>query len=89
MVEPSGAALVRTSAVGDILPVDCLDPGTRLATVTADGAPVAIWVRAQVEPLRLRGFALASAMLVGIAAAVTDLSVEHAKNRVQFGRPIG
>ncbi len=89
VVEPSGAALAEVAAVGDILPVDCLDPGTRLATVTADGAPVATWVPAEVEPLRLRGFALASAVLVGIAQAVTDLSVEHAKNRVQFGRPIG
>jgi alkylation response protein AidB-like acyl-CoA dehydrogenase len=42
-----------------------------------------------VVPLRLRGLALASAVLVGISQAVTELAVEHAKNRVQFGRPIG
>ena len=89
LVEPSGAALLEAAAVGDVEAVDCIDPGTRLASVRADGAPVACWVPAGVEPLRLRGLALASAMLVGIAQAVTDLSVEHAKNRVQFGRPIG
>jgi hypothetical protein len=89
LVEPSGAGLVETAAVGDILTVDCIDPGTRLAAARADGAPVACWAPAEVEPLRLRGLALASAVLVGISQAVTDLSVEHAKNRVQFGRPIG
>src|SRR6202044_774256 len=83
------AALVETAAVGDILTVDCIDPGTRLAEVRADGAPVACWAPAAVVPLRLRGLALASAVLVGISQAVTDLAVEHAKNRVQFGRPIG
>ncbi len=57
--------------------------------MSADGAPVACWAPAAVAPLRLRGLALASAVLVGISQAVTDLSVEHAKNRVQFGRPIG
>jgi alkylation response protein AidB-like acyl-CoA dehydrogenase len=89
VVEPSGAGLVETAAAGVIQPVDCIDPGTRLATVRADSAPVACWVPSEVEPLRLRGLALASAVLVGISQAVTDLSVEHAKTRVQFGRPIG
>jgi alkylation response protein AidB-like acyl-CoA dehydrogenase len=89
VVEPSGAGLIEKAAIGGIETVDCIDPGTRLATVTADGAPVACWVPAEVEPLRLRGLALASAVLVGISQAVTELSVEHAKNRVQFGRPIG
>jgi len=89
LIEPSGAGLVETAAVGDIQPADCIDPGTRLAVARADGAPVACWAPAKAEPLRLRGLALASAVLVGISQAVTDLSVEHAKNRVQFGRPIG
>ncbi len=89
LVEPSGAGLVETAAAGVIQPVDCIDPGTRLASVQASDVPVTCWAPTEAEPLRLRGLALASAVLVGIAAAVTDLSVEHAKNRVQFGRPIG
>jgi len=89
VVESSGTGLVDTAAVGDIEPVDCIDPGTRMAVAAADGAPVVCWAPAGVEPLRLRGLALASAVLVGISQAVTDLSVDHAKNRVQFGRPIG
>jgi alkylation response protein AidB-like acyl-CoA dehydrogenase len=89
LVEPSGAGLVETAAAAGIQPAECIDPGTRLAALRADSVPVACWVPAEVEPLRLRGLALASAVLVGIAQAVTDLAVEHAKNRVQFGRPIG
>ncbi len=88
-VAPSGAALVETADAGDVQLVDCIDPGTRLATAAVDGAPVACWVPSEAEPLLLRGLALASAVLVGISQAVTDMSVEHAKNRVQFGRPIG
>jgi alkylation response protein AidB-like acyl-CoA dehydrogenase len=38
--------------------------------------------------LRLEGTILAAAMLVGSAAAVTDLAVDYAKGREQFGRPI-
>jgi alkylation response protein AidB-like acyl-CoA dehydrogenase len=90
LVEPSGAGLVETAAAAaGIQPAECIDPGTRLAALRADSVPVTCWVPAEVEPLRLRGLALASAVLVGISQAVTDLAVEHAKNRVQFGRPIG
>ncbi|HEX3713934.1 MAG TPA: acyl-CoA dehydrogenase family protein, partial [Trebonia sp.] len=59
LVEPSGAALVETAAVGDIRILDCIDPGTRMAEVQADGAPVACWAPAEGAPLRLRGLALA------------------------------
>jgi alkylation response protein AidB-like acyl-CoA dehydrogenase len=38
--------------------------------------------------LRLEGTILSAAMLVGSAQAVTDLAVEYAKGREQFGRPI-
>jgi alkylation response protein AidB-like acyl-CoA dehydrogenase len=38
---------------------------------------------------RLEGAALTAALLVGIAAAATDLAVRYAKERKQFDRPIG
>ena len=89
LVEPSGAGLLETASLTGIRPIDCIDPGTRLATVRADGVRLVSWVPAADDPIRLRGIVLASAILIGIAEAVRDLSVEHAKNRVQFGRPIG
>jgi alkylation response protein AidB-like acyl-CoA dehydrogenase len=87
--DPAGAGLAPASALADVKPVDSIDPGTRLASAAADGAPLLAWLPAAAEPLRLRGLVLASSSLTGIARAVTDLSVEYAKNRVQFGRPIG
>jgi alkylation response protein AidB-like acyl-CoA dehydrogenase len=89
LAEASGAGLLETRSLSDIRPVECIDPGTRLATAEADGVPAISWVPGVDEPLRLRGMVLASAILAGIAEAARDLSVEHAKNRVQFGRPIG
>lgn len=38
---------------------------------------------------RIEGATLTAAYLVGMAAACTDLAVEHAKERRQFDRPIG
>jgi alkylation response protein AidB-like acyl-CoA dehydrogenase len=87
--DPAGAGLIETSLLVDVKPVDSIDPGTRLASAAADGAPLTAWVHAADDPLRLRGLVLASASLVGISQAVTDMSVEYAKTRVQFGRPIG
>jgi alkylation response protein AidB-like acyl-CoA dehydrogenase len=41
------------------------------------------------ERIRSRAFAALAAEAVGIAQKALDLAVEHAKTRVQFGRPIG
>jgi alkylation response protein AidB-like acyl-CoA dehydrogenase len=89
LADPSGAGLVTTPSLGDIRPAECIDPGTRLATARAEGVPVVCWAPRADEPIGLRGMVLSSAILVGIAEAARDLSVEHAKSRVQFGRPIG
>jgi alkylation response protein AidB-like acyl-CoA dehydrogenase len=44
---------------------------------------------AEAARLRIRATALVSAQLLGIAARVTEMSVLYAKQRHQFGRPIG
>jgi alkylation response protein AidB-like acyl-CoA dehydrogenase len=66
-----------------------LDPLTPVHTVTS--APRGD--RLARHPIAARwwlaGSALAAAQLVGIASAVTDMAVEYAKGREQFGRPIG
>jgi alkylation response protein AidB-like acyl-CoA dehydrogenase len=87
--DDEGAGLVAVAALTDLTPVESSDPGSRVATAVADGVPVTCWVPAERDPIGLRGTVLAAAQLVGIAEAVRDLSVAHAKTRVQFGRPIG
>jgi alkylation response protein AidB-like acyl-CoA dehydrogenase len=46
-------------------------------------------VAAAVEPARLHAAVGALAYAVGAAERALELTVEHAKTRVQFGRPIG
>ena len=85
---PQVAVLVELSALGPITAYPSIDPGVRVGEVDVAGAPVALAL-AEPSELYLRGLVLVSAQLVGIALAARDLSVEHAKNRQQFGKPIG
>ncbi|MFB7220997.1 acyl-CoA dehydrogenase family protein [Streptomyces sp. NPDC056227] len=91
-VQPGGVArvlegdalreLVRTAR-----PVRSLDPLTPLHRVTAgveDGVPLP-----GATPLRLEGALLAAAEQLGSAARTTDMAVQHAREREQFGLPIG
>ncbi|WP_017934950.1 acyl-CoA dehydrogenase family protein [Nocardioides sp. Iso805N] len=84
-----GTALVRATQFPDIGDLPSADPGSRLATATVDAATVSHWLPAETDPLWLRGTVLAAAGLAGLANALTTMSTEHAKLRVQFGRPIG
>ena len=66
-----------------------IDPLTPLWRVDPlpDGLPVA---GAEAATALWRGYlVLTGALLVGMAAATTDLAVEYARGREQFGRPIG
>ena len=66
-----------------------LDPLTPVSAVSelpqgrriADAATASLW--------RQRGALLTSALQLGIAAGATELAVEYAKQREQFGKPIG
>jgi alkylation response protein AidB-like acyl-CoA dehydrogenase len=88
-VGDDGAGLLETAELTDREPEPCIDPGSRLATASVVDVPVRCWVPASRDPVSLRGAVLAAAQLVGIAEAARDLATEHARNRVQFGRPIG
>jgi alkylation response protein AidB-like acyl-CoA dehydrogenase len=89
VVTSEGAGLVRTDAIGTTTAVDSIDPGVRLTFVEGVDAPITHWVPASQENLYLRGLVLISAMLVGAAEATRDMSVDYAKTREQYGRPIG
>ncbi|MFS8585625.1 MAG: acyl-CoA dehydrogenase [Acidimicrobiia bacterium] len=65
-----------------------LDPTRRSARVTLDGAPATVLPGARRLLVDLARVVL-SAEAVGLARACTDAAAAYAKERVQFGRPIG
>jgi alkylation response protein AidB-like acyl-CoA dehydrogenase len=67
--------------------ISCLDPSIPMATVLLRNAPVVAQLTgSRIEQL---GRLATAAMLVGIAEKVLESSVEYAKVRVTFGKPIG
>jgi len=67
-------------------PVASLDPLVPLATVELDTAPLAF---SDDPATGLRATILTAALLAGIAKATAEQSTEYAKDREQFGRPVG
>src|SRR5690606_4779181 len=67
-------------------PLDPLTPAWRVADLP-QGTKVADADVAQA--LRTRGAVLIAALQLGLAAGATELATEYAKERQQFGRPIG
>jgi len=85
---------VEAAAPGvTVAPITSMDPGTRMATVTLDGATVAAEARlpsnGAVEFLLQRGAIGAAAEMLGAARRCLDMAVDYAKVREQFGQPIG
>ena len=76
----------------DVTAIESLDPTRRVAEVTLDGVVVGAGDqlptldRATVEEL---GITLAAAEAAGAAAWCVDTAAAYAKDRKQFGRPIG
>jgi alkylation response protein AidB-like acyl-CoA dehydrogenase len=66
-----------------------LDPLTPLHVIRTLPQGEQVGDAATATRLRLDGTVLTAALLVGSAQAVTDLAVAYAKERQQFGRPIG
>ncbi len=83
--------LLETSAA-QVTPLDGLDPTRRPARLDLAGVPIAAAdVLTGLDGAEVRELAatLAAAEACGVAAWCLDTAVEHAKVRVQFGRPIG
>ena len=88
-VSPSSAALVAVDALDDVRRVSCVDPAATLRRATATGVLPVAQVTKDVDPIERRGQVLAAAMLTGITEAVRDIAAAHARDRIQFDRPIG
>jgi alkylation response protein AidB-like acyl-CoA dehydrogenase len=75
-----------------VVPRSCLDPTRRSATVLFEGVrvpPDRVLRGVDDDDVRDLCAALASAELAGSARWCLEVAAEHARTRVQFGRPIG
>ncbi|WP_375482728.1 acyl-CoA dehydrogenase family protein [uncultured Mycobacterium sp.] len=81
-------AVVRGSDGIRAQPADCTDPAQPLADVEIETVPL-MTAPVDVESALAPAMLAAAADLVGVASAVLARSVEHAKSRQQFGKPIG
>lgn len=72
-----------------IEPLTCLDLTRRLATVNVDGTPGTIVPGADLDRQLAVAVALCSAETVGALDAMFSMTVQYAKDRIAFGRPIG
>jgi alkylation response protein AidB-like acyl-CoA dehydrogenase len=86
LISPDGSTSVVEAAAADIEPFETMDRTRRFARVRADGG----------EPLGGDPLAAAdrivtalSAETVGVAQKAMEMAVEYARDRKQFGRPIG
>lgn len=87
LVEHGGHALLVLREHAILTPVPTIDPLRRvfhLAWRTAEDLGVADWTLA-----RDRGALFAAAQGLGLAQRCVDLAVAYAKDRTQFGKPIG
>jgi alkylation response protein AidB-like acyl-CoA dehydrogenase len=80
-----GVSVVERSAA-DVEPVATMDSTRRYARVRADGGEPLL---GEVGPGIGAGLLAVSAELTGVAQRAMEMAVEYARDRKQFGRPIG
>ena len=81
-----GIAIFEPSSLAEFVQGKPLDDSVSLHRAGITGSPL---LSSSDEALARRTQLLASAMLVGIAEQARDMAVDYAKERVQFGKPIG
>ena len=89
VLDDAGAWSVAAADVQGTLVARPIDPLTPLHLVDALPPGELVGDARSADRVRQEGSILAAALLVGSAQAVTDLAVAFAKEREQFGRPIG
>jgi alkylation response protein AidB-like acyl-CoA dehydrogenase len=85
------AVVAAVARVGDgvtIQPGECTDPAQPVADVDIDTTPLAA-AEVDAESALAAPLLAAAAELVGVAGTALSRSIEHAKTRQQFGKPIG
>lgn len=83
------AALLERPAPGELVEAIGFDDTVQLSRGVVGAVTPLIRTDGSRLPLHRIATVLTSAMLVGMAEALTEAATEHARNRQQFGRPIG
>jgi alkylation response protein AidB-like acyl-CoA dehydrogenase len=89
MLGPDGVTRIDARSVKGRKIERPLDASTPLTELDAAPAGTVVGDASMARDLRRSGACLTAALLVGVAHAATTLAVGYAKQREQFGRPIG
>jgi hypothetical protein len=85
----SGMGLFAPDDFAGATPQTCLDDSVTMHEGEISLRRPKCWVDAGKMPLALRAHVLLAARLTGLAERACELTVEYAKTRQQFGKPIG
>jgi alkylation response protein AidB-like acyl-CoA dehydrogenase len=88
ILAPDGEGLAPSSEFA-AEPIECEDPSRSLAVVRGDWRPLYLSNPAASERFLATALVATTAALVGYMTASIELAVAHARNREQFGKPIG
>jgi alkylation response protein AidB-like acyl-CoA dehydrogenase len=89
LLDESGAALIAAEECTNRETVNATDASLTLERATLNDVKPICWVNAGHEPVHTRALLLLAAYATGLAEATRDMAVEYAKDRHQFGKPIG
>ena len=89
IADSSGAALLRTADLAPLTEATGIDPTLTVAEANVESVDAIAFVPAEADNLFERGALLTAALSLGIAEATLARSVAYAKEREQYGAPIG
>ena len=85
----SAVALLDAEVLAQSRELECVDENVGLAELSLEAVPALAFVDEAEGAVLARATLLVSALLVGQCEATRDDAVSYAKERVQFGKPIG